>query len=104
MGKLVIFVPHQDDETNLAGNILSYLVKQYDVYVVYSSLDANPYKASTRKKEAINACAVYGIEKDNVIFLGLPDTPNRSGRHFFTDGNKNIILNTASSNDSDTIL
>ena len=92
MGKLVIFVPHQDDETNLAGNILSYLVKQYDVYVVYSSLDANPYKASTRKKEAINACAVYGIEKDNVIFLGLPDTPNRSGRHFFTDGNKNIIL------------
>jgi len=92
VGKLVIFVPHQDDETNLAGNILSYLVKQYDVYVVYSSLDANPYKASTRKKEAINACAVYGIEKDNVIFLGLPDTPNRSGRHFFTDGNKNIIL------------
>ena len=59
---------------------------------MYSSLDANPYKASTRKKEAINACAVYGIEKDNVIFLGLPDTPNRSGRHFFTDGNKNIIL------------
>lgn len=92
MGKLVIFVPHQDDETNLAGNILSYLVKQYDVYVVYSSLDANPYKASTRKKEAINACAVYGIEKDNVIFLGLPDTPNRNGRHFFTDGDKNIIL------------
>ena len=45
MGKLVIFVPHQDDETNLAGNILSYLVKQYDVYVVYSSLDANPDKA-----------------------------------------------------------
>lgn len=40
VGKLVIFVPHQDDETNLAGNILSYLVKQYDVYVVYSSLDA----------------------------------------------------------------
>ena len=92
MGKLVKFVPHQDDETNLAGNILSYLVKQYDVYVVYSSLDANPDKASTRKKEAINACAVYGIEKDNVIFLGLPDTPNRNGRHFFTDGDKNIIL------------
>lgn len=51
MGKLVKFVPHQDDETNLAGNILSYLVKQYDVYVVYSSLDANPDKASTRKKK-----------------------------------------------------
>ena len=90
--KLVIFVPHQDDETNLAGNILSYLVKKYDVYIVYSSLDANPDKALIRKKEAINACAVYGIEKDNVIFLGLPDTPNRTGHHFFTDGDKNIIL------------
>ena len=92
MGKLVIFVPHQDDETNLTGNILSYLVKQYDVYIVYSSLDANPDKALIRKKEAINACAVYGIEKDNVIFLGLPDTPNRTGHHFFTDGDQNIIL------------
>lgn len=92
MGKLVIFVPHQDDETNLAGNILSYLVKQYDVYVVYSSLDENPDKARIRKQEARNACAVYGIEKDNVIFLGLPDTPNRTGHHFFTDGDRSIIL------------
>ena len=92
MGKLVIFVPHQDDETNLAGNILSYLVKQYDVYVVYSSLDANPDKALIRKQEARNACAVYGIERNNVIFLELPDTPNRTGHHFFTDGDKNIIL------------
>ena len=92
MGKLVIFVPHQDDETNLAGNILSYLVRQYDVYVVYSSLDANPDKARIRKQEARNACAVYGIKKENVIFLGLPDTPNRNGRHFFTDGDKSIIL------------
>ena len=92
MEKLVLFVPHQDDETNLAGNILSYLVRQYDVYVVYSSLDANLDKALIRKQEAQNACAVYGIEKDNVIFLGLPDTPNRTGHHFFTDGDKNIIL------------
>lgn len=92
MGKLVIFVPHQDDETNLAGNILSYLVRQYDVYVVYSSLDANPDKARIRKQEARNACAVYGIKKENVIFLGLPDTHNRNGRHFFTDGDKSIIL------------
>lgn len=92
MEKLVLFVPHQDDETNLAGNLLSYLVRQYDVYVVYSSLDANPDKALIRKQEARNACAVYGIEKDTVIFLGLPDTPNRKGHHFFTDGDKNIIL------------
>ena len=92
MEKLVVFVPHQDDETNLAGNILSYLVKQYDVYIVYSSLDENPDKARIRKQEARNACAVYGIEKDNVIFLGLPDTPNRTGHHFFSDGDKSIIL------------
>ena len=92
MEKLVIFVPHQDDETNLAGNILSYLVKNYDVYVVYSSLEVNPDKASIRKKEAVNACAVYGIEKDNVIFGEFPDTPNRNGHHFFTDGDKSITL------------
>ena len=64
MEKLVIFVPHQDDETNLAGNILSYLVKKYDVYVVYSSLEVNPDKASIRKKEAVKCmCCVWNRKR-----------------------------------------
>ena len=82
MGKLVIFVPHQDDETNLAGNILSYLVRQYDVYVVYSSLDANPDKARIRKQEARNACAVYGIKK-KMLFSGITGHPQSEWTPFF---------------------
>lgn len=91
MEKSVIFVPHQDDEINLVGNILMDLVKKYDTYIVYSSLEVNLELAKIRKSEAINACRIYGIAEDKIIFLGYPDTPNRNGHHFFTDGNKKIV-------------
>lgn len=91
MKRVVIFVPHQDDETNLVGNILADLVRKYNTYIVYSSLEIDADKAYIRKKEAMNACAVYGIDEKNIIFLGYPDTPNRCGYHYFTNGDKSII-------------
>lgn len=48
--KIIIFVPHQDDEINLVGNILDELVEHYSVYIVYSSLEMDSKKAETRKK------------------------------------------------------
>lgn len=89
--KMAIFVPHQDDEVNLVGNILGDLIKKYDVYIIYSSLDISTEKAVIRKNEAINACKVYGIEKEKIIFLGFPDSPNRIGHHYFTDGAREIV-------------
>jgi len=81
--KSLILVPHQDDEINLVGNILSRLVAYSDVYVVYSSLSIEFSKAAIREKEARQALAVYGVKQDNIYFLGAPDTPNENGDHFF---------------------
>ena len=89
----LIVVPHQDDETNLVGNILSRLTKLYEVFVVYSSLDSNLEKGAIRKREATNACNVWSIDEKHVIFLEFPDTPNKIGHHFYTDGNHKIVTN-----------
>ena len=67
----LIIVPHQDDETNLVGNIMDVLT-QYEVYVLYSSIDTNPRHAIVRKQEATAACAVWGINREHIIFLGKP--------------------------------
>lgn len=91
MEKLIVFVPHQDDEINLVGNILFELVKKYEVYIVYSSLEIDKSKAEIRKRESFKACKIYGINKEHIIFLGYPDTFNKTGHHFFTDGNSFII-------------
>lgn len=89
--KIIIFVPHQDDEINLVGNILDELAEHYSVYIVYSSLEMDSKKAETRKKEAMNSCMLYGIDSNHIKFLGFPDTPNSSGKHYFTDGDVEIV-------------
>ena len=92
MSVATIFVPHQDDEINLVGNILSQLVSKYEVYIVYSSLESDTDKGNIRREEAINACSIYSINKNHVIFMGYPDTANKQGHHYYTDGDKSIVL------------
>ena len=81
----LIVVPHQDDEINLVGNILDKVTEQFTTYVIYSSLDSNETKAKIRKKEALEACNLWGIGKEHIVFLEYPDTANVEGRHFFTE-------------------
>ena len=89
--KAMLIVPHQDDETNLAANIIDVIKGQYDLYVLYSSLDADPTRGKIRKQEAIDACAVWRVYEDHIIFLNYPDTPNKCGHHFFTDDKCELI-------------
>lgn len=88
---IIIIVPHQDDETNLAGNIMPLLKEHWNIIIVYSSLDTRKRFGEVRKREAINACQVWGIPADNLIFLEYPDMPNKAGNHYFTQGDKRIV-------------
>ena len=85
MNNLLIIIPHPDDETNLAGNIMGRLTQNWNVYILYSSLDVRPQYAEIRKKEAVDACGVWGIPASNIFFLGVPDTPNKCKTHVFLD-------------------
>ena len=72
--KVLIIVPHQDDEINLAGNILRTLVRNNDVYVIFSSLDVHVERGKTRKEEAINSLATYGIDAVSYTHLRAHET------------------------------
>ena len=82
--RALLIVPHQDDEINLVGNILDRIVAKWEVYVLYSSLDSNKEKGIVRKNEALEACKLWGIDVEHIVFLEYPDTPNAEGKHFYT--------------------
>lgn len=89
--RALIIVPHQDDETNLIGNIADVLLKKYELFVLYSSLDVNKKKGAIRKKEGCSACGIWGIDKEHIIFLDFPDTPNSVGHHWYSDKGTEIV-------------
>lgn len=67
-GKVLIIVPHQDDDTNIAGGILTQLQEQGEVHVLFTTNGAS----IGRLKEAIESLALYGIPEQNVYCLGYP--------------------------------
>ncbi len=72
--RVMIVVPHQDDEINLAGGVIEeYIRYGSEVYVVYATNGDYGNAADTRLNEAINALDVLGVDEEHVIFLGYPD-------------------------------
>ena len=67
-GKVLIIVPHQDDDTNIAGGILTQLQEQGEVHVLFTTNGAD----TKRLKEAIESLSLYGIPEQNVHCLGYP--------------------------------
>lgn len=74
---VMVIVPHEDDEINLAGGILkNYTENGYNVKVVFTTNGDFNYSGKTRILEGINACKVMGIPEKNVFFLGFGDFLN----------------------------
>ena len=89
--KAFMIVPHQDDEINLAGNIIDKILREYELYILYSSLDKREKEGAIRKKEALAACSIFGIDGEHIIFLKYPDTSNAAGCHYYSDGDLRIV-------------
>jgi len=72
--KILIIIPHQDDEINLMGGFLPFLIQHnIDIFVCYITNGAARYNANLRKQEAISALSVLKVPKDNVFFLNFQD-------------------------------
>ncbi|GEM_PF-971376 len=72
--KVMVVVPHQDDEINLAGGVMEeYIRYGSEVYVVYATNGDCRVPAEQRLGEAINALAVLGVDEEHIIFLGYGD-------------------------------
>lgn len=73
--KVMLIVPHQDDEINVLGGVMEEYVRYgSDVYVVFSTNGDACGLAETRFREALDVCQYVGIPEENVIFLGYGDT------------------------------
>lgn len=87
LNKILILVPHQDDEVNCAGALMKSCVNAgAKVKVTYLTDGAFKFAAQLRKREALQALRVLGIMKKDVTFLGFPDRNNKKpGLHFYHD-------------------
>lgn len=94
--RILLLVPHQDDEINVAGNLISVMSEmKAEVFVVYSTNGDYANKAETRVKEAVKALEILGIDKNHILFMGYGDSYNDfSGMHIF-DAHSQVITSKA---------
>lgn len=85
--KILVIVPHEDDEINVAGSVMySYVQKGADVYCAFTTNGDFSFSAATRMKEAKKSLTILGVQ--HIIFLGYGDTSNhyKGGHLFYTNG------------------
>lgn len=77
-GSLMVIIPHEDDEINLAGALI-YGARQEGIPVkcVFLTNGDAEYPAFIRIHEAVKALKILGVKEEDIIFLGYPD----GGRH-----------------------
>lgn len=84
--KCIVMVPHQDDETMLAGNTIIHLHNLgVEIYVLYSTNGDWKYPAEKRIDEAYHALnSLIPFQKDHILLLGYGDNFNdRNHTHFY---------------------
>lgn len=83
--KVLVFVPHQDDEINTVGTLLYSLAQcKAQITLVYATNGDWEHTAEVRFKEAVNAAGILGVTEDNIYFMGYGDTLNSNDKsHIF---------------------
>lgn len=72
--KVMVIVPHEDDDLLISGQVLPSMYKNgADVRVVFATNGDKRVSAYTRQSEACNALEKLGIPREKVIFLGYPN-------------------------------
>lgn len=82
--KVMLLVPHQDDDINVLGGVLEEYVRYgSEVYVVFSTNGDYYGLAEVRMREALDTLGYIGIPQDHVIFLGYGDQWSEAGPHIY---------------------
>ena len=71
---LMVIVPHEDDEINLAGAVIRGAAESgMDVTCVFLTNGDWFYPPEVRLNEAIQALRALGVQEDHIVFLGYRD-------------------------------
>lgn len=82
--RIMLIVPHEDDEINLLGGVLEEYVKYgSEVYAVFVTNGDSDFTADVRIGEAIAALNAAGIPEEQIIFLGYGDQWAPDGPHLY---------------------
>ncbi|MBQ2971206.1 MAG: PIG-L family deacetylase [Ruminococcus sp.] len=100
--KVMILVPHEDDDINLMGGIIEQYAKYgSDVYVVFATNGDGDKRFDMsqmgfiRMDEAIKALGVLGVTEENIIFLGYGDGWDNSEHHIYNAEPDEVMKSTS---------
>lgn len=94
--KVMVIVPHEADEMNLAGGVLEQYIKYgSDVYVVYVFNGDLVVSGVQRITEADTAMTSIGIPAENLIFLGYGDHLNMNGTPIYLCPEDEVLTSAA---------
>lgn len=95
MKKLLVVVPHQDDDISIAGALLAACREpqaEYEPFVLFTTNgDASECNGLPRLREAQHALAVLGVDTQHILFLGYPDTGRLGKTLYECDENELFI-------------
>lgn len=88
--KLLIVVPHEDDELILAGPFWDVMMENYEVFVLFTTNGDYGIRTekNSRLEETLSALNVMGVKESNVIFLGYGDKWNNY--HLYNSRNDEV--------------
>ncbi len=94
--KVLVFVPHEDDEVNLVGGVIErYVSGGSEAFLCFSTNGDKGGFGQRRMKEAIECAGLYGIPEDHVIFLGYGDQWEGENRHVITSNEDEVLRSCA---------
>ena len=93
--KVLLIVPHQDDELFVGGGLLRTLSQggDYEAYVVYTTDgDFFPHEAEVRLREALQVLGRFGaVEESHIFFLGYGDGWKGGGHLYHQEGEEPLV-------------
>lgn len=91
--KILVVIPHEDDEINLAGATIYQAKKEgKQVICVFATNGDWLYPVEVRMREALRSLTILGVPAEDVVFLGYPDGGTHAERSIFMHG-KGKVLN-----------
>lgn len=89
---VLVFVPHEDDEINVAGALMAGLRQEgFRVICAFAANGDRSYLAETRISEALQSLAVLGVPAEDAVFLGYPDGGLDAARCVFINGREGVL-------------
>lgn len=84
--RVLVIVPHEDDEICIMGGILGILAQNgAGIKLLFVTDGDYKYSSKVRRREAVHAAKVMGISPESMVFLGYHDTPNWHRQHVYYD-------------------